>query len=71
MTCPRSSWTAPSPPCPHNALGVKGAGEAGTIGATPAVVNAAVDALWHLGVRDLSMPLTPQNVWQAIQKATS
>jgi carbon-monoxide dehydrogenase large subunit len=58
-------------PCPHNALGVKGAGEAGTIGATPAVVNAAVDALWHLGVRDLGMPLTPQRVWQAIQQATS
>ena len=58
-------------PCPHNALGAKGAGEAGTIGATPAVVNAAVDALWHLGVRDLAMPLTPQRVWQAIQRASS
>ena len=58
-------------PCPHNPLGAKGAGEAGTIGATPAVVNAAVDALWHLGVRDLPMPLTPQNVWQAIQQAGS
>jgi carbon-monoxide dehydrogenase large subunit len=34
-------------------------------------VNAAVDALWHLGVRDLSMPLTPQNVWQAIRQAKS
>lgn len=56
-------------PCPHNALGVKGAGETGTIGATPAVVNAVVDALWHLGVRDLQMPLTPQTVWQAIQDA--
>ena len=56
-------------PCPHNALGVKGAGETGTIGSTPAVVNAVVDALWHLGVRDLQMPLTPQTVWQAIQDA--
>ena len=54
-------------PCPHNALGVKGAGETGTIGSTPAVVNAVVDALWHLGVRDLQMPLTPQTVWKAIQ----
>ena len=54
-------------PCPHNPLGVKGAGETGTIGATPAVVNAVVDALWHLGVRDLEMPLTPQRVWQAMQ----
>ena len=54
-------------PCPHNPLGVKGAGETGTIGSTPAVVNAVVDALWHLGVRDLEMPLTPQRVWQAMQ----
>ena len=56
-------------PCPHNALGVKGVGEAGTIGSTAAVVNAVVDALWHLGVRDIQMPLTPQRVWQAIQDA--
>ena len=56
-------------PCPHNPLGVKGAGETGTIGSTPAVVNAVVDALWSLGVRDLQMPLTPQRVWQAIQKS--
>ncbi|NKB71862.1 MAG: molybdopterin-dependent oxidoreductase [Candidatus Latescibacteria bacterium] len=58
-------------PCPHNALGVKGVGEAGTIAATPAIVNAVVDALWHLGVRDLQMPLTPQRVWQAIQDASA
>jgi len=56
-------------PCPHNPLGVKGAGETGTIGATPAVVNAVIDALWALGVRHLEMPLTPQRVWQAIQQA--
>ena len=56
-------------PCPHNPLGVKGAGETGTIGSTPAIVNAVVDALWHLGVRDLEMPLTPQRVWQAMQQA--
>jgi carbon-monoxide dehydrogenase large subunit len=54
-------------PCPHNPLGAKGAGETGTIGATPAVVNAVIDALWPLGVRHLEMPLTPQRVWQAIQ----
>ena len=58
-------------PCPHNPLGVKGAGETGTIGSTPAVVNAVVDALWSLGVRDLQMPLTPQRVWQAIQSASN
>ncbi|HIG18273.1 MAG TPA: hypothetical protein EYQ31_13895, partial [Candidatus Handelsmanbacteria bacterium] len=56
-------------PCPHNPLGAKGAGEAGTIAATPAVVNAVIDALWPLGVRHLEMPLTPQRVWQAIQSA--
>lgn len=53
-------------PCPHNPLGVKGAGEAGAIGSTPAVVNAVMNALWHKGVRDLEMPLTPQRVWRAM-----
>ena len=58
-------------PCPHNPLGVKGAGETGTIGSTPAIVNAVIDALWPLGVRHLEMPLTPQKVWQAIQAASN
>ncbi|MCL4112982.1 UNVERIFIED_CONTAM: hypothetical protein GTU68_043904 [Idotea baltica] len=58
-------------PCPHNPLGVKGAGEAGTIGSTPAVVNAVVDALKDYGVRDLAMPLTSQSVWKAMQKSNS
>ena len=56
-------------PCPHNPLGVKGCGEAGAIGSTPAVVNAVLDALRPLGVHDLEMPLTPQKVWAAIQNA--
>ncbi len=55
-------------PCPHNPLGVKGAGEAGTIGSTPAVVNAVIDALAPFGVKDLQMPLTPERVWKAMQK---
>ena len=55
-------------PCPHNPLGVKGAGEAGAIGSTPAVVNAVMNALWHKGVRDLEMPLTPERVWKAMNK---
>jgi aerobic carbon-monoxide dehydrogenase large subunit len=55
-------------PCPHNPLGVKGAGEAGAIGSTPAVVNAVMNALWHKGVRDLSMPMTPESVWRAMNK---
>jgi carbon-monoxide dehydrogenase large subunit len=58
-------------PSPTNSLGVKGIGEAGTIGAAPAVINAVVDALSHLGVRDIAMPASPQRVWQAIQAAQS
>ena len=54
-------------PCPHNPLGVKGAGEAGTIGATPAVVNAVIDALSDFDVRDLEMPVTSEKVWKAMQ----
>ena len=55
-------------PCPHNPLGVKGAGEAGCIGSTPAVVNAVIDALWKGGhqVKDIQMPLTPERVWRAM-----
>jgi carbon-monoxide dehydrogenase large subunit len=53
----------------RNALGLKGAGEAGTIGATPAVVNAVLDALAPLGITHLDMPLTPLKVWEAINAA--
>jgi aerobic carbon-monoxide dehydrogenase large subunit len=55
-------------PCPHNPLGVKGAGEAGAIGSTPAVVNAVIDALWSAGkkVKDIEMPLTSERVWNAL-----
>jgi carbon-monoxide dehydrogenase large subunit len=56
-------------PCTHNPLGVKGCGEAGAIGAPAAVINAVVDALAHLGVRDVEMPATPERVWRAIQSA--
>lgn len=56
-------------PTPMNPLGVKGVGEAGTIGATPAVQNAVVDALSHLGVRHIDMPLTAEKVWRAIRGA--
>ena len=54
-------------PCPHNPLGVKGAGEAGTIAATACVANAVIDALYHKGVRDIQMPMTPERVWQSIR----
>ena len=52
--------------CTTNPLGVKGAGEAGTIGATPAVTSAIVDALREFGVAHLDMPATPERVWQAM-----
>ena len=54
-------------PTPLNPLGAKGIGESGTIGSTPAVQNAVVDALSHLGVRHIDMPCTPERVWRAIQ----
>ena len=56
-------------PTPLNELGAKGIGESGTIGSTPAVHNAVVDALAHLGVRHLDMPATPEKVWRAIATA--
>jgi carbon-monoxide dehydrogenase large subunit len=56
-------------PCTHNPLGVKGCGEAGAIGAPAAVMNAVIDALAPLGVRDVEMPATPERVWRAIQSA--
>ena len=58
-------------PSPTNQLGVKGIGEAGTIGAAPAVINAVVDALSHLGVTDMLMPASPMRVWSTIQAAKS
>ena len=56
-------------PSPHNPLGVKGAGEMGTIAATVAIANAVMDALAPLGVRHIDMPLTPEKVWRAINKS--
>ena len=58
-------------PSPTNQLGVKGVGEAGTIGAAPTVINAIVDALSGLGVTDVKMPASPINVWTAIAEATA
>jgi carbon-monoxide dehydrogenase large subunit len=56
-------------PSPSNSLGVKGIGEAGTIAATPAIVNAVIDALRHEGISFLDMPLTPLRVWEALEEA--
>src|SRR5438105_280680 len=58
-------------PTPHNPMGVKGIGEGGTTGSTPAVVNAVMDALRPLGIHQLDMPLTPFRIWGAIQTARS
>ena len=54
-------------PTPRNPLGAKGIGESGTIGSTPAVQSAVIDALTHMGVRHIDMPATPERVWSAIQ----
>jgi aerobic carbon-monoxide dehydrogenase large subunit len=56
-------------PSPVNPLGVKGMGESGTIGVTPALVNAVIDALRPYNIRHLDMPLTPEKIWTAIQRA--
>ena len=58
-------------PTTYNPLGAKGIGESGTIGSTPAVQNAVVDALAHLGVRHVDMPTSPQRVWRAIKAAAA
>ena len=83
---PARSWTTPcrgrdlpdllqrqlddSVPSKNNPLGAKGVGELGAVGSTPTVMNAIMDALWPLGVRNVQMPATPQRVWQAIQEAS-
>ena len=56
-------------PTPFNPMGAKGIGEAATIGSTPAIVNAVVDALKTFGVKHLDMPLKPERVWGALKSA--
>jgi carbon-monoxide dehydrogenase large subunit len=68
---PRFETANTETPTPENPLGAKGIGEAGTIGAIPAVQNAVVDALSHLGVRHIDMPASPERVWRAIAQAAS
>ena len=55
-------------PSPVNPLGTKGIGEAGTIASSPAIINAIVDALAPFGVKDVSMPATPEKVWQLMHR---
>ncbi|TDL84304.1 xanthine dehydrogenase family protein molybdopterin-binding subunit [Palleronia sediminis] len=66
---PRISFENVPVPSTANAMGMKGCGEAGTVGALAAVANAVEDALWPLGVRDLDLPMTPHRVWEAIRRA--
>jgi len=54
-------------PSPHHPIGAKGVGESPTVGAPPAIANAVVDALWHLGVRHIDIPITPQKVWRLLR----
>jgi len=70
-TLPDMLITSNPVPTKLNPLGAKGAGEAGTVGALPAVINAVLDALAPLGVRELDMPATSERVWQAIQAASA
>jgi carbon-monoxide dehydrogenase large subunit len=54
-------------PSPHHPIGAKGVGESPTVGAPPAIANAVVDALWHLGVRHIDIPISPQKVWKLLR----
>jgi len=56
-------------PAQSNPLGVKGGSESGAIGAPAAIGNAVIDALWHLGVRDIALPIKPETVWRALNDA--
>jgi carbon-monoxide dehydrogenase large subunit len=55
-------------PSPHHPIGAKGVGESPTVGAPPAIANAVVDALWHLGVRNIDIPITPPKVWKLLRE---
>jgi carbon-monoxide dehydrogenase large subunit len=68
---PSFEWGHTETPSPRNPLGAKGIGESATVGSTPAVQNAVIDALGHLGVRHIDMPCTPQRVWEAINAAAA
>ena len=71
MELPTYDLVVQQTPTPNNPLGARGIGESGTIGSTPAVQSAVVDALAHLGVRHVDMPASPERVWEAIEAARS
>ena len=66
---PKFELGATVTPSPHHPIGAKGVGESATVGSPAAFVNAVIDAVWHLGVRNIDMPLTSGKVWEAIQQA--
>jgi carbon-monoxide dehydrogenase large subunit len=65
---PRWETGKTTTPSPHHPIGAKGVGESATVGAPPAIANAVVDALWHLGVRNIDIPLTPQKIWAILHE---
>ena len=69
LECPEWETDKTITPSPHHPLGAKGVGESATVGAPPAIANAVVDALSHLGVIHVDIPITPEKVWQLLKKA--
>ena len=65
---PRWETGKTTTPSPHHPIGAKGVGESATVGAPPAIANAVVDALWHLGVRNVDIPMTPQKIWAILHE---
>ncbi|HXF83060.1 MAG TPA: aerobic carbon-monoxide dehydrogenase large subunit [bacterium] len=68
METPRWETDKTTTPSPHHPLGAKGVGESATVGAPAAIANAVVDALWHLGVRHIDIPITPWKVWKVLRE---
>jgi len=68
METPRWETAKTVTPSPHHPLGAKGVGESATVGAPAAIANAVIDALWHLGVRHIDIPITPWKVWRALRE---
>ncbi|HEU4351261.1 MAG TPA: aerobic carbon-monoxide dehydrogenase large subunit [Burkholderiales bacterium] len=69
LECPKWETDKTITPSPHHPLGAKGVGESATVGAPPAIANAVVDALSHLGVTHIDIPITPEKVWALLKKA--
>jgi len=69
METPNWETAKTTTPSPHHPIGAKGVGESATVGSPAAYVNAVIDALWPLGVRNIDMPLTSAKVWEAIEAA--